>query len=94
MADVECTQRAPANNEVIAPETRISRRDATLVRHLTVSYRYPKAPVRRKSPAGIVPPVPLLRVQGQWLARAGFAIGERVRVRVGARRLIIEVNGR
>lgn len=34
---------------------------------------------------------PLLRVQGRWLDRAGFAIGTKVRVLVAPKRLIIEV---
>jgi hypothetical protein len=33
---------------------------------------------------------PLLRLQGAWLARAGFAIGVPVRVHVNSGRLVIE----
>lgn len=34
--------------------------------------------------------VPYLRMRGRWLERAGFAIGQRVKVDVDQRRLIIE----
>lgn len=33
--------------------------------------------------------VPLLRLAGHWLARTGFAIGGKVRVRVEGRRLVL-----
>lgn len=39
-------------------------------------------------------PLPLLRVQGRWLDRAGFPIGTKVRVLVSPERLIIEVVGK
>ena len=35
--------------------------------------------------------VPMLRLQGAWLKRAGFAVGTPVTVRVDAGRLVIEV---
>jgi len=34
--------------------------------------------------------VPLLRLQGAWLERAGFPIGRMVKVRVSSGRLLIE----
>ena len=36
---------------------------------------------------------PMLRLSGRWLQRAGFDIGQRVRVRVDAGRLVIEPVG-
>lgn len=36
---------------------------------------------------------PVLRLSGRWLQRAGFDIGQRVRVRVDAGRLVIEPVG-
>lgn len=36
---------------------------------------------------------PVLRLSGRWLERAGFDIGQRVRVRVDAGRLVIEPAG-
>ncbi len=33
---------------------------------------------------------PILRFGGEWLAQAGFAIGQRVRVKVHKRRIVIE----
>jgi hypothetical protein len=35
----------------------------------------------------------MLRLQGTWLKRAGFAVGVPVRVRVSAGRLVIEATG-
>jgi len=39
---------------------------------------------------GRLKPAPFLRLTGQWLAAAGFPIGERVEVRVESGRLILE----
>lgn len=36
---------------------------------------------------------PVLRLSGRWLQQAGFDIGQRVRVRVDAGRLVIEPAG-
>ena len=38
----------------------------------------------------IGPRMPYLRMQGQWLDRAGFAVGTPVRVEVSERRLVVE----
>ena len=35
-------------------------------------------------------PVPFLRMRGDWLERAGFGVGEKVRVQVKRGRLVIE----
>ncbi len=35
-------------------------------------------------------PVPFLRMRGDWLERAGFGVGEQVRVQVARGRLVIE----
>jgi len=79
MDDVECTQNAPTNIEAIAPESQISSTGPHPVRHLTVAEGFGRAWV------------PWLRIQGKWLERAGFEIGDKVRVEVGVRRLVIEV---
>ncbi len=43
------------------------------------------------TPALATAPAPMLRLQGAWLKRAGFAIGVPVTVRVSPGRLVIEV---
>ncbi len=43
------------------------------------------------TPALAPAPAPMLRLQGAWLKRAGFAIGVPVTVRVSPGRLVIEV---
>jgi len=64
-------------------------------RHLTVGYvpseksHPPGKPLALKSDQP-PEPLPLLRVQGRWLGRAGFPIGTKVRVLVSPERLIIE----
>jgi len=35
--------------------------------------------------------IPWIRLRGQWLARAGFAVGERLTVRVYRKRLVIRI---
>ena len=47
----------------------------------------------RKEPFRPLPSMPTLRLQGRWLAEAGFAIGMRVGVRVEPGRLVLEVLG-
>jgi len=54
-------------------------------RRLTVSYG-----ARCIQEEGGPTPAPLLRLQGRWLKRAGFAVGDAVKVRVAAGRLVIE----
>lgn len=34
---------------------------------------------------------PVLRFGGEWLAQAGFAVGQHVRVQVGRKRIVIEL---
>jgi len=58
-------------------------------RHLTVSYLPAPWPAYTPRPE----PLPYLRLRGRWLAEAGFAVGAKVRVRLEARRLILEVEG-
>jgi hypothetical protein len=69
------------------PPVHISRQ----VRFLTVSRGNPGSRACRRSELGIIPSVPLLRVQGQWMEKAGFEIGTRVRVQVTPGRLLMEV---
>jgi hypothetical protein len=56
------------------------------IRRLTVSY----GTYRVGEPDGRAMSVPLLRLQGAWLERAGFAIGVPVKVHVSRGRLVIE----
>ena len=55
------------------------------MRRLTVSYG-----VRCFRDDDGLTPAPLLRLQGRWLKRAGFAVGDAVKVRAAAGRLVIE----
>lgn len=57
-----------------------------VIRRLTVSYGARCVRGADGNPAL----APLLRLQGAWLARAGFAIGVPVRVHVSSGRLVIE----
>jgi hypothetical protein len=91
MADVECTPDASVNFEAIGPERPSSPRDPGSVRYLKICSGNPGPRVGAKTELGIVPPVPMLRLQGQWLERVGFEIGQTVRVQVDPRRLVIEV---
>ena len=43
-----------------------------------------------REPDGSLAPAPMLRLQGAWLKRAGFAVGVPVTVRLSAGRLVIE----
>jgi hypothetical protein len=56
------------------------------MRWLTVYYGM----YRVRGPDGRALSVPMLRLQGAWLERAGFAIGVPVKVHVSAGRLVIE----
>jgi hypothetical protein len=56
------------------------------IRRLTVSY----GTYMVREPDGREMSVPLLRLQGAWLERAGFAIGVPVKVHVSRGRLVIE----
>ncbi len=56
------------------------------IRRLTVSY----GTYRVGEPDGRAMSIPLLRLQGAWLERAGFGIGVPVKVHVSPGRLVIE----
>ncbi len=56
------------------------------VRRYTVGY----GPRSIREPDGRSAPAPMLRLQGAWLKRAGFAIGVPVTVQVSSGRLVIE----
>jgi Toxin SymE, type I toxin-antitoxin system len=58
-------------------------------RRLTVSYQ--NVGDSREWPHRALPPVPFLRMQGQWLDEVGFAIGAKVGVQVMPGRLVLEV---
>jgi Toxin SymE, type I toxin-antitoxin system len=58
-------------------------------RRLTVSYQY--VADSREWPFRAMPPVPFLRLQGQWLDEVGFVIGTKVGVQVMPGRLVLEV---
>ena len=86
MAHAETTlDSAPAQDPIVPDSTQISARDPE-VRRLTVSYGARTV----REPDGSSAPAPMLRLQGAWLKRAGFAIGVPVTVRVSAGRLVIE----
>lgn len=58
-------------------------------RRLTVNRTHPQSRARflRRDPT----PMPLLRLQGRWMDRAGFQIGKPVRVVVAQGLLVLEV---
>jgi hypothetical protein len=87
MAIAESTPSVLVSFEASTAETHISRQ----VRFLTVSRGNPGSGAGPRSELGIIPSVPLLRVQGQWMEEAGFEIGARVRVQVAPGRLLFEV---
>lgn len=60
-------------------------------RRLTVSRTHPESRGRRPSPRTSIAPMPLLRLQGRWLAQAGFSIGSSVRVAVAPGLIALEV---
>ena len=65
-------------------------------RRLKVYSFYPPSrprPWEIPSDYSVPEPVPFLRLRGQWLGQAGFAVGERVRVAVEPGRLVIEPVG-
>jgi hypothetical protein len=47
----------------------------------------------RKEPHRPLPSMPTLRLQGRWMAEAGFVIGMRVGVQVMPGRLVLETLG-
>jgi hypothetical protein len=58
-------------------------------RRLTVSRTHPES--RARFPRPVPTPMPLLRLQGRWMDRAGFGIGKPVRVAVKPGLLVLEV---
>ena len=76
---------APAQDPIARDSTQMSATDPQ-IRRLTVSYGARTV----REPDGSAAPAPMLRLQGAWLKRAGFAIGVHVTVRVSAGRLVIE----
>lgn len=76
---------ALAQDPISRDSTQIIPRDSE-VRRLTVSYG--ARSVRDSNGSSV--PAPMLRLQGAWLGRAGFAVGAPVTVRVSSGRLVIE----
>jgi len=91
MAIADCTQEMPASLVPSEAESPVASTVSKAVRFLTVCQGNPGPRVFKKSECGVVPPVPLLRIQGQWMEQAGFEIGKRVRVRIAPGRLVFEV---
>lgn len=78
-------ESASAQDPIFRDFTQIST-ESQLIRRLTVS----DGTYRARGPDGRAMSVPLLRLQGAWLERAGFAIGVPVKVHVSRGRLVIE----
>ena len=76
---------ASAQDPIFSDFSQIST-ESPQIRRLTVSY----GTYRVGEPDGRAMSVPLLRLQGAWLERAGFAIGVPVKVHVSRGRLVIE----
>ena len=76
---------APAQDPIDRDSTQMSAPHPQ-IRRLTVSYGARTV----REPDGSSAPAPMLRLQGAWLKRAGFAIGVPVTVRVSSGRLVIE----
>ena len=76
---------APAQDPIARDSTQMSAPHPQ-IRRLTVSYGARTV----REPDGSSAPAPMLRLQGAWLKRAGFAIGVPVTVRVRSGRLVIE----
>jgi Toxin SymE, type I toxin-antitoxin system len=76
---------APAQDPITRDFIRIST-ESPQIRQLTVSY----GTFRVRGPNERAMSVPLLRLQGAWLERAGFAIGASVKVHASRGRLVIE----
>ena len=91
MANAKCIEPLAPNIEACAAETRQSLPQIYQTRSLVVGYGHPRPGSRPKTPeTGIVPPVPRLRLQGQWLAKAGFHIGMLIKVHVAHGVLVVE----
>ncbi len=76
---------APAQDSISHDFTQIST-ESRQTRWLTVYYGM----YRVRGPDGRAMSVPMLRLQGAWLERAGFGIGVPVKVHVSPGRLVIE----
>ena len=86
MAHAETTPAlAPAQDPIARDSTQMSATDPQ-IRRLAVSYGARTV----REPDGSSAPAPMLRLQGAWLKRVGFAIGVPVTVRVSPGRLVIE----
>jgi Toxin SymE, type I toxin-antitoxin system len=91
MAIAKCIEPLPPNIEACAAETRQSLPQIYETRSFVVGYGHPGPGSRPKTPeTGIVPPVPRLRLQGQWLAKAGFHIGMLIKVHVAHGMLVVQ----
>jgi hypothetical protein len=91
MAIAESTPSASVSFEPSTAETPPPVHISRQVRYLTVSSGNPGSRASSRWELGIIPSVPLLRVQGRWMEAAGFEIGARVRVQVAPGRLLFEV---
>ena|SRR6202047_3574260 len=76
---------ASAQDSIFRDFTQIST-ESPQIRWLTMYYGMYKV----RGPGGRAMSVPMLRLQGAWLERAGFAIGVPVKVHVSPGRLVIE----
>jgi hypothetical protein len=76
---------ASAQDSILRDFTQIST-ESPQIRCLTVYYGMYTV----RGPDGRAMSVPMLRLQGAWLERAGFAIGVPVKVHVSRGRLVIE----
>jgi hypothetical protein len=76
---------ASAQDSIFRDFTQISA-ESPQIRWLTMYYGMYKV----RGPDGRAMSVPMLRLQGAWLERAGFAIGVPVKVHVSPGRLVIE----
>jgi hypothetical protein len=76
---------ASAQNPITRDFTQLST-ESSQIRRLTVYYGMYSV----RGPDGRAMSIPMLRLQGAWLERAGFAIGVPVKVHVSPGRLIIE----
>jgi type I toxin-antitoxin system toxin SymE len=86
MANSESTPAAaPTQSSFSFDSNQISAQESG-IRRLTVSYGAGTV----REPDGRSRSAPMLRLQGAWLKRAGFAIGVKVTVQVSAGRLVIE----
>jgi hypothetical protein len=91
MATADCIEPTPATISSFATETPEISPLPHKPRVLTVGSAYaPRSwsPANRDKGDYVYP---ALRLQGRWLEKAGFYIGDRARIRVESGRLVIEV---